>query len=108
MLKFSCHSQIRVGSTMLILLNCGSYMNYVSMDNIFKATTLNIIGLQAFTATVDQLAFFCFSTPCGRYVFRRFGGTHCLHLQSDNPVHVDVKVVGNVSVIWENWRNSGP
>jgi len=41
------------------------------MDNFYKAPTLNIIGLQAFTATVDQLAFFCVSMPYGRYVFRR-------------------------------------
>jgi len=43
-----------------------------TLDNFFKTTTLDVIGLQASTATVDQLALFCVSMPCGRYVPQTF------------------------------------
>ena len=78
-----------------------------ALHNPSNQPHLNIIRSQTLKATVDRLTFFCVSMSCGRCVFRRFGGTYCLHLQSDNPVQVD-EVVGKVSAIWESWRKSVP
>ena len=111
LLRFSCRStgrQYDVDTLELWFVHALCRSGWETLDSFFKATTLNNKGLQASTTTVDQLAFFCVSMSCGRYVFRRFRGTYCLQLQSDNLVHVDDKVVGNVSVIWEDWRKSGP
>jgi hypothetical protein len=42
------------------------------------------INFQVFSGTVDKLmVFFWVSRPCGKCVFRRFGGTSCLQLQDD-------------------------